>query len=396
MVHDVNIDEKPLGQATLQPVGLEPSWTGYDLSVKIDRTQQGTYIADAMGPSGYCRVPIGLTPDDLADLNLLLQEGASSVTRKLQSSPSVVEKRNIIRDLSDIGRYVFNRVFCNGNQSTSPLIRAIGVAEKYALKSGHQVSIQFVSDDFFLPWELLCSDKMSNDEEMNFWGERYVISCFHARLSFHISPVIIFEDCPKLGLLTYDRLDAVRNKETPFFTSLSTAGQVLLKKLRPLNACKKQEELLALQNFCSQDFNLVHFACHATFSDRVPDRSFLTISNEFDVSIIDLGLTPIAVRGRPLVILNACSSGKSSPLKTTDFVVAFLQQGARGVIATDCEISDDFAAQFTEALYRHLLNGETLGESLLQSRRYFLKNDHNPAGLFYSMHASASTRLQRA
>lgn len=80
---------------------------------------------------------------------------------------------------------------------------------------------------------------------------------------------------------------------------------------------------------------------------------------------------------------------------TSHFAGSFPGLGARGVVATECKVPDDFAAEFVEKLYEHLLNGEPLGESLLASRRFFLTERGNPSGLLYSMYASPPFRLAR-
>jgi CHAT domain-containing protein len=103
----------------------------------------------------------------------------------------------------------------------------------------------------------------------------------------------------------------------------------------------------------------------------------------------------VAIDGHPLVILNACRTGNNNPLYTSFFAGAFLKFGARGVVATECEVPDDFAAEFAEQLYQHLLAGRSLGESLLSARQFFLTERNNPSGLLYSLYASPSLRLAR-
>jgi CHAT domain-containing protein len=139
---------------------------------------------------------------------------------------------------------------------------------------------------------------------------------------------------------------------------------------------------------------LAHLACEAIYERDFPDGSRLLVSDEFPVSLQDMAIHDIFIHSHPLVILNACRTGNINPRHTAHFAGAFLRYGARGVVATECMVPDDFAADFAEQLYRHLLRGESLGESMLAARRFFL-GQGNPSGLLYSMYAAPSIRLVR-
>ncbi|HVB62710.1 MAG TPA: hypothetical protein VNE61_16070 [Ktedonobacteraceae bacterium] len=57
-----------------------------------------------------------------------------------------------------------------------------------------------------------------------------------------------------------------------------------------------------------------------------------------------------------------------------------------------------FAADFSAALYQHLLAGKPIGESLLAMRRYFWNQhqQHNLMGLAYALYASPSIQFVKA
>jgi hypothetical protein len=231
-----------------------------------------------------------------------------------------------------------------------------------------------------------------------FWGANYIISRVIAkgtRSGAFVSPTIYLDDLPKLGLLTYSGLPSVVAKEIPFFEKLADDGEIDLVKLCALDPNKKLDELRRYQRFWSNAFSLAHFACHAFYVDGSPDESSLLLSDEFQVSLMDMMNYDIAINGHPLVFMNACETGNLNPLYTSYFAEAFLERGVRGVVATECTIPDGFAADFAEHLYTYLLAGKSLGESLLATRRHFLKKFHNPAGLLYSMYAPPSIRLAK-
>ncbi len=89
-----------------------------------------------------------------------------------------------------------------------------------------------------------------------------------------------------------------------------------------------------------------------------------------------------ALRGSPLVYLNACRSGRSASESKDpsvdrrapglgadgDLVSAFLAAGARAVIATLWPVLDEPSSELARAFYRELLEAEPLGEALRRAR----------------------------
>jgi hypothetical protein len=207
---------------------------------------------------------------------------------------------------------------------------------------------------------------------------------------------------PKLGLLTDVALDGVRDQEIPFFEKLSQEKRILLRKLEPLESDQKREGLTRLRHFMSQDFEILHFACHALYEREDPGLSCVLLSNEFPVSLsdfdnylVDAEDKPLELKNNPLVILNACETGNIDSRYTASFASTFYRHGSRGVLGTDCKVPDEFAGRFAARLYDHLLAGEPLGQSVLSTRKYFWREHHNPSGLLYSMYASPSIRLTK-
>ena len=215
----------------------------------------------------------------------------------------------------------------------------------------------------------------------HFWGMKLTISRkIHQRLGAgaYISPSMRVANAPNVGLLTYLRLRAVREKEIPFFETLAQANKIALFRLRPLDAQKWDEEFQQFKHFWNQEMHFAHLACHAHYENSDPTRSSIRLENEFCICLEDMEADEITINGNPLVILNACETGQLNPLYTSHFAGAFLQYGARGVVATECAVPDSFAADFTEQLYTHLLAGQPLGKSLLRTRQYFWQEHGNP------------------
>jgi hypothetical protein len=364
-----------------------------DLHIRI-RSQDRHYTADVLSSEGVQTIVIEITPQDLAALNRQLQEAVESVVLEIAAADEITTKalETSLLSLAETGYYVFKKTF--GSQHDIRTIQEVLGLDRHK-------SIQIASDpgSFFLPWELLYS--LSPEQPLSiehFWGMRYIISSViasPARPRPHVSPVISVDALPKLGLFTDCKLPSVKEKEVPMFETLDKHSKISLSKLRALNPGHKLGELQELKSFCGNPFDLAHFACHASYEESSPNRSYVRLSDEFPITLTDIEVHSISFEnGHPLIILNACRSGNLNPLYTSHFADVLLRYGARGVVVTQCDVPDDFAADFAEQLYAHLLAGEQLGYSLLQTRRHFLEKYGNPSGLLYSMYAPPTIRLE--
>jgi hypothetical protein len=361
-----------------------------DLNLRIHRNNEGRYGAELWCGCHPVRMDIDKTPDDLADLNGEVQEAVQALALDAAGGSAAQSAAKHLRSLAKLGHYAFRWVFGHGETA----------AELQACLASRSLSLQVVSEDFFLPWELLYPDNPRAPSYENFLGLRHVVSRLIVQTSrkwAFVSPAISVTDQPKLGLLVYDALPGVARSERAFFERLASEGRITLRKLRALKDDPElwPEEIEQFRDFWKESLNLAHLACHAVYKDGAPSNSHLLLSEKFPVSLQDLEVYSFTIDGHPLVVLNACRTGTVNPLYTSHFAAAFLRLGARGVVATECEVPDTFAAAFVEQLYEHLLAWHRLGESMLAARRYFLDKQGDPSGLLYSMYASPSIRLTR-
>lgn len=369
-----------------------PQFYDYPLEIQLRIHRAGLrYEADILAVGQFISVPIEITAQDLVVLNNRFKDVVQQVATGVATSEelAVAGLDVYLRSLAEVGNYAFKLVFDHYNTLAT-------FQELLAL--GKRVYIQVASEDFFLPWELLYPASL--DEPMSFarfWGMNHIISRVivkEARPGTFVSPIIQVDFRPKLGLLTDNCLPGVREKEIPFFEQLNAGGKIALLKLRALAPEKKKEGLREFKDFCDNAFDLVHIACHAFYRDESPSLSYIALADDFPISLQDMEVYGIFMDSHPLVILNASDTGTRNSLYTSSFAMAFLRHGARGVVAVESVLPDDFAAGFAERLYTRLLAEEPLGESLLSTRRYFLEQHGNPLGLLYSMYASPSIRLR--
>ena len=112
--------------------------------------------------------------------------------------------------------------------------------------------------------------------------------------------------------------------------------------------------------------------------------------------MIDFVVGQYELKHNPFVVLNACLTSVINPLYTSSWAEKFWEQGARGVLATDFQVPDWFAASFSEILYQHLLSGLPIGESLLTIRRHLWMENRNLLGLAYALYSSPSIKIARS
>jgi hypothetical protein len=375
------------GTAKLSPYAFQSD--PMQITIRIHSTRS-RYEATIMGDIQPQRIPLALSQHDLVALNQQFQTAMQSIVQEYMPSiePSKTDVADNLRQLTTIGHYAFKKVFRH------PDARA-AVEELCGL--GTHLALQIVSEDFFLPWELLYPYPPTNTMSYEyFWGANHIISRLivqDTRPGAFVSPVIQIEHCPDLGLLAYTGLMSVTGTELPFFEQLHTENRIQLVKLRTLDLQQKWEELQEFLAFFKHPFDLIHFACHAHYEHESPDTSYILLSENFPVTLMEMDVHGMTTCNHPLVVMNACETGNLNPLYTSYFAAALLKYGARGVVATEGTIPDTFAADFAQQLYSYLLAGNRLGTSLLAARRYFLEKDNNPLGLLYSMYAPPSIRL---
>ncbi|MER6716549.1 CHAT domain-containing protein [Streptomyces sp. NPDC000877] len=149
-----------------------------------------------------------------------------------------------------------------------------------------------------------------------------------------------------------------------------------------------------------------HFACHCY------TRSDDTLASEIELSgaghhsrttLGALGADLVALGADrdlrdfdlPLVMMNACGSGRLRAPGAPSFPYLFLMNGNRGFIGTETEIPDDVAAAFSKALYeRFLIRRIPLGRALLESRLHLLYTLRNPLGLTYAAYADPGLHVR--
>ncbi|WP_031364652.1 DUF7379 domain-containing protein [Caballeronia sordidicola] len=248
--------------------------------------------------------------------------------------------------------------------------------------------IQIHSDEPFLPWEVVFlddPDEQGSSGKGLFLGElglcRWLYGAKAAR-SITVRP-----DRAKYVIPNYPTSMKLRNAETAEKAMLVKYG---FSPIKP----RYKEVLEALKG--PGAFDLLHFACHGASDSRNIDTASLLLEGSLkgdgngrlawykeslDATVVDRFANFRSLDGnRPLVIVNACETGRLgySLTKLGGFATAFLgprlgtgdSRGRAGAfVGTLWSVDDKYASTFVEKLYAELSAGRTMAQASRAARQ---------------------------
>ncbi|GEM_PF-4487676 len=224
-----------------------------------------------------------------------------------------------------------------------------------------QTSVLLATDDLELPWELLHT------------GEDFLC------MRNPVARMPIMNRFPRRN--EYRRAERLR-----FLFIANPAGDLpaserevdlIMSRLQGVEATVwKGAEVTNLrlhQAFRSGEYDVIHYSGHAFYNRETPNESGLVLA---DGSVFIADTIQRMLRGRPLVFLNACESGREAAEEEITYTgsegeglaLSFILGGALGFIGTLWPIFDEGAAEFAVTFYEHLLGGEMIGEAMRQAR----------------------------
>ena len=143
----------------------------YNVDVQIRIYRDGErFGADIFADEQMQRVPIEMTIYDLKELNVLLQGVLENIvwSYNADEKPQTFADDSHVLSIAERGHYAFRKIF--GDSGARAMIQEI-------TNRRGKITLQIVSEDFFLPWELLYP--VPPDEKQSyehFWGMRFVIA----------------------------------------------------------------------------------------------------------------------------------------------------------------------------------------------------------------------------
>ena len=369
-----------------------PLTDDFSVNVQININPcNSAYTADITAEGNWWSFPINVTPRDVEAINSELQQAIEEVSTCFNESDGTIDDTfdDTLAELARKGKWAFNEIFQQGKP------REI---ISNALKVGK--TIQFTSQNFFLPWELLYDGRLNVETDVTcFWGMRHIVTRQLKIENPHLGQIDFPEiaSSPHVGLIADTDLEYIKKEEYPTLKEFHRNNQIDLSHLGSMNSRDRDQhdkELKKLHRFFHKNMQITHLACHAEVNKKNISESFLRVSNNFEISISDFVVGEFDIKHRPLIILNACLTGIINPLHSCNWVIEFIKHGARGVLATEFHVPDWFAAVFIKELYNSFLSGVPIGEALTTTRRLIWNDKHNPLGLAYALYSSPSIRIR--
>lgn len=129
-----------------------------------------------------------------------------------------------------------------------------------------------------------------------------------------------------------------------------------------------------------RNYDLIHFAGHATYDDLHPENSGWRLSKG---CLTGTDIVKMAGTGSmpALVFSNACQSARTEAWDASSnmhhrifgLANAFILSGVKHYVGTFWEIPDETSKRFSEAFYQYLLNGMPIGKALQSARRSLIE-----------------------
>jgi hypothetical protein len=397
-----------LGRPPALTAALEPR----DISILLEPAPAGGFTCTVRGPV-VGRTVLPITAAELSAATTAARRAMMSVITSVHDGVPVFQtgidipheaQQEALRTLARAGASLFQRLFLHdaaGNDA-----RAIGEwLRDNAMDPGVRLTVQIIADHAPLPWAMLYLGDAASSAGLdwdNFLGMRHIIEQLPLQQSLRTRTNEI-PSKPSLAL----SLNVNRSIDTSLGMPLVvgherhwTEAAAVRTGLTVVSRATKDEVVRALADAANGD-RIVYFYCHATGSatGNDPETAEIIMGQGDATTVADLRLdAPVTVQlpGNPLIFINACESAELSPLFYSGFVPYFMSKGARGVIGTECKTPAIFAIRWADAFFEQILDGATVGATVLKLRQEFLYNHGNPLSLIYAVHCDADTRVTPA
>jgi len=145
--------------------------------------------------------------------------------------------------------------------------------------------------------------------------------------------------------------------------------------------------------------DILHITCHGRFDDT--DQSYYwaidpsnTIGSMAGVNTQTFALFQLS-NGRPLVFANACALPDQAKGVLPGFGRDFFTRGAQNAIGAFARLTKETAIPFAKAFYQRLLvDGQPIGQAMLETKREFHTKRVDPSHLFYCLYGPPGTRFK--
>jgi hypothetical protein len=288
------------------------------------------------------------------------------------------------RQLAVAGHQLFRQLFTNGTSA----LRQAGQMLADALTDGDHV-ITVTSDEVIVPWSMLyvprnidahLSDDFTVDPDA-FIGYRHLVE--HSFDQAHpTGPHIQYAGQASTAAYYDTGIDKLRRTQSRQ-AIVEPVVDLLTTHTRVHRATRREEVARSLQNAGALD-HLIYFCCHCV--EEAGDVLLRLTDAAVSGGDLRYWLGEAGLRNSPLVVINACQSGRHAVRSPSDLGRVLLDNGAGCLLGPAVNIPKTFAAAFATDLFSGLFERhERLGEALRAAVRRNINTYLNPLGLAYSL-----------
>ncbi|MET7396105.1 CHAT domain-containing protein [Dactylosporangium sp. NPDC005572] len=291
--------------------------------------------------------------------------------------------------VASAGYQLFWQLFHSGG----PALQKIGDQVWAALWRREQV-VTFTSNGLVAPWSMLYvpregwhRPKLGAVDPQAFLGYRHLVEHRFER-KYELDGDIRFTGERIAASAYYDeRLDGPRRGGTR--TAVVAPVVATLERHTTTHRATTRQAVDEHLSGEGAAAHLIYFCCHCVLSATGEAHLRLADNAEERISAGDFKfwIGTEGLRSHPLVLLNACQSGRLYTASASQLGATLLEHGAGSLLAPCVNIPAGFAAAFAEQLFKQVLPlGRPLGPAVRSAVRTFAGKRRNPLGLTYSLY----------
>lgn len=248
-------------------------------------------------------------------------------------------------------------------------------------------SLQIISSEMDIPWELCRLNEQSKDEEGFFFAEKWPVVRW-----------ISSGDRSDSQLITELKLDRVGLVFAPETGDGAKAEKEKLKEVFSGKSCLLAPEVPDYTKICqklfSDRFDCWHFVGKSIFNPEDPDFSQIMINEKFSLRPCDISGMKFHETA-PIIFLNGCQTGRveRSFKDLGGWAKRFIDAGASVFIGTYWNVGNHHSAYFSEEFYKLLLANESVGNAAHKARNATKDPTGDPTWLSYTIFADINARV---